>query len=219
MNVLGTYKELVLVAALFAWFIARRRASQKWFPWVGALLILEFTVEIVAKLLSSRGINNHLAYNVFFAVEFVVIARLLYINWPEARHLRRVVQVAVAIFLPTLVWDLGSHDSPHYLATNALIIGGLLLGAISAKALFVLARESIVPLHREPLFWVLLSIMVYYLTFIPIFGLYNYLIAQNSPITFQLNYINNVLFVIRYGSVLTGLVMLYRQATPSHDGQ
>lgn len=219
MQVIGTYKELVLFGTVAVWFLLRKRSEEVWLPWLGALLIAVLFAELSGKALANKGVNNHFLYNVVFVVEFSLITRMIYITWQRATNLRRNILIAIAIIVPVLAWDLWAHGSAHYLATNALIIGGLLLGIISAQALFVLVRESIVPLHREPLFWVLLSIMVYYLTFIPIFGLYNYLIAQNSPIAFQLNDINNVLFVIRYGCVLTGLVMLYRQATRSHDRQ
>lgn len=219
MHPIAMYKELVLFAALLVWGLVQRRSRAAWLPWIGALLALELAVEVAAKVMGQRGINNHLLYNVYFAVEFGLIVWFLHTHWPQARTLRRTVRAAALLFAPVLVWDIWAHGSPHYLATNALIIGGFLLGGLTAQALFIMVRVSAGPVHREPLFWVLLSIMVYYLAFIPILGLYNYLVFHNPDLAMRIYSINPLLFVLRYGLVLLGLVMVLRQGPRGHDGQ
>ena len=210
MEVVGDYKELVLLAALVVWALARRRTTGPWYPWLGVLLLASIVVELMGKWFAGYGLNNHL-----LGVIMVLLCR----TWPRSQVLHRMIAGAVALLFPVLVVDLWLHGSVHVLVTNALIIGGFLIGILAAKALFMLVQESDVALHRLPLFWVLLSFMVYYLTFIPIFGLYNYLSKHESTVAFELSNFNNVLFLIRYGLVLVGLVLLYRQSTMRHDGQ
>ena len=219
MEVVGDYKELVLLAALVVWALARRRTTGPWYPWLGVLLLASIVAELMGKWFAAYGLNNHVLYNAYFVVEFGVIMVLLCRTWPRSQVLHRMIAGAVALLFPVLVLDLWLHGSVHVLVTNALIIGGFLIGILAAKALFMLVQESDVALHRLPLFWVLLSFMVYYLTFIPIFGLYNYLSQHESTVAFELSNFNNVLFLIRYGLVLVGLVMLCRQSAIRHDGQ
>jgi hypothetical protein len=186
---------------------------------IGLLLGVSLVIESAAKAMGHFGINNHVLYNAYFVIDFGVIAWLLYRTFPDAPNLHRMITAAIILLVPILVWDLWSNGTLHLLATKALIIGGFLLGLLTVHSLFILVRESSIALHHQPLFWMLLSIMVYYLSFIPIFGLYNYLVANNSTVAFEMSNINNVLFLLRYGLVLVGLVLLVRQVPAPHGGQ
>ncbi|HNR55242.1 MAG TPA: hypothetical protein PKJ19_08755 [Flavobacteriales bacterium] len=219
MELIDDHKEIVLLAAFVLWLVARGRSDRAWVRYIGPLLGLGFAIEMAGKWLGHQGLNNHLLYNAFFLLDFGVISWMLYRSFPGAPGLHRLLAGAGIMLLPTLLWDLWSNGTPYLLATKTLIIGGFLLGLLAVIALFELVRESAVPVHRHPLFWILLSIMVYYLSFIPIFGLYNYLVANHSQIVFEVNKVNSVLFLTRYGLVLVGLVLLYRQAPASHGGQ
>lgn len=218
MELIDDYKEIVLLAAFVLWLLARGRSDRAWVRYIGPLLGLGFVIEMVAKWLGHQGLNNHLLYNGYFLLDFGVITWMLYRSFPGATGLHRLLAGAGLMLLPTLLWDLWSNGTPHLLFTKTLIIGGFMLGLLAVIALFMLVRGSEVPVHRRPLFWILLSIMVYYLSFIPIFGLYNYLVTNHSPIVFEVNKVNSILFLTRYGLVLTGLVLLYRQA-PAADGR
>ena len=219
MQLIEDYKEIVLLAAFVLWLFARGRSDHAWVRYIGPLLGLGFVIEMVAKWFGQHGLNNHLLYNGYFMLDFAVITWMLYRTFPGAMGLHRLIAGANIVVFATLIWELWDHGTPHLLATKALIIGGFMLGLLAVRALFTLVRESDVPVHRRPLFWILLSIMVYYLSFIPIFGLYNYLVANHSPIVFELNKVNSILFLTRYGLVLTGLILLYRQAPAFHGRQ
>ncbi|MEZ4739095.1 MAG: hypothetical protein R2818_06985 [Flavobacteriales bacterium] len=160
MEVIDDHKELVLLAAFVLWLLARGRSRQVWVRCIGLLLCLGFVIEMVAKVLGRYGINNHVLYNLFFVVDLAVIMWLLHRTFPLAPNLQRMITGALLIIVPALFVDMWTNGTVHLLATNALIIGGFLLGLVTTHALFILVREDTQALHRLPLFWVLLSIMV-----------------------------------------------------------
>jgi hypothetical protein len=74
--------------------------------------------------------------------------------------------------------------------------------------MFRLADTSTVRLARLPAFWMLLSVMLYFLCIIPVFGLHNYFAVRNAQLARVIYPMNDVLFMLRYGLFAWSMVLL-----------
>lgn len=211
MDLLARYKELVLLLTVVAWCFTWRTGRPAWWPWLGIQLCLALVVELFGKWLGDLGVANHLLYNSYLFTEFMLTVGLVLRSLPmRPRAIEYAAAVALIVFCGAFAWDLVSHGTWKVFATNALIVGGFMIGSLATLALFVLARTSSGTLYRLPVFWVLLSFLVYFLCIAPVFGLYNYLIDHNPALAVRIYVINDVLFVLRYVLVIIGLLILRR---------
>lgn len=152
--------------------------------------------------------HNHVIYNAYMVLEFILMNGMLRNSRTGPRGPRWAEVTGVLVYLAVLIWSIWSGWSKPDLWTNALIVGGSIIGLHAAFVLFHLANDGQRRLLTVPVFWVVLAVMVYFFTFIVIFGLYNYLIDRSEHLAGRVYAINDILFLLRYGLTLVGLSMM-----------
>lgn len=209
------YKEVFLLASVVVWVLAARTASERWGPWLGAQLIIALVVESLASISGYHGLNNHTLYNAYMVLEFILINGMLVRSRTNGSIPKWIMIAGCIAYLSALIWNIVVSYPDPGLWTTTLIIGGSLLGIHAAHVLFHMANDGQRRLLSTPVFWVVLAVMVYFFTFIPVFGLYNYLTSHSEELANRVYRTNDLLFVLRYGLTLVGLIRL-RMDRPSH---
>ena len=98
------------------------------------------------------------------------------------------------------------YEPTAFLLTDAIMITALLLTIAILGTLWRLADSSERPLHREPMFWLLIGLLAYFGGLFPIIGPLKYLQATSPTLSFNLYLIINLLAVLRY--LLTGVACI-----------
>ncbi len=209
------YKEVMLLPALLA-FLAVGGKRPLWAKWLGAQLIAATIIEFIGILTRASGIANHGMYNLYMVIEFATLWEM--IGTASARDDALLRWCRVGSIATALVWilDLSQKGTLHEVSTNTLIISGALLATAAAFASFLYMRSTFTPLRREPLFWALLSVVAYFMCFVPVFGLYNHYRIRNLELATVLLELNDWLFLLRYSLVCVSMVLLVRQVKNKH---
>lgn len=215
MQCLAAYKEIFLLIAVLAWMVALIKCRRPWMLWLGAQLLAALLVEALGKWMGARGFENQWLYNAYMLAEYALLTMVL-IRIGEAldRRTRGVMGVAAFLFAAFFLWDVSDAGTFRLFASNALIIGGFILGSVSAWVLLKLADKSDGSLIPKPEFWLLLAIMGYFLCTAPMFGLYNHLSDSNPSLGRQVYGFNDLLFALRYGLTAVSLCMLAKTRNP-----
>jgi hypothetical protein len=211
MKVLLLYKELVLLPALLAFWVAGRKRPI-WAQWLGLQLLAAAITEGIGYYTRDHGIHNHGLYNVYMIVEFLALWAMVGSIPLEHRTLMYVCAVGFSITLVVWIIDLIAEGDFSHISTNTLIIGGALLAGVACASVYSYMRSTFSPLHREAPFWALLSVVVYFMCFIPAFGIYNYISEHNAGVAQRVLVLNDVLFILRYVLVCISLILLTRYA-------
>lgn len=211
MDFLLRYKEAMLLPALLAW-LATGGKRPLWARWLGVQVIAAIVVEAVGMYTRARGSANHGIYNAYMVIEFATLWGVVASVPLNTKSIARLSAIGFAATVLVWVLDLSRKGSFAILSTNTLIIGGTLLALAACGAMYAFMRQTFSPLHREPLFWALLSIVAYFMCFVPVFGLYNHFSIRNEELAYKLLILNDWLFVLRYTLVCVSLVLMTRHA-------
>lgn len=213
MDFFGTFlqfvsgKGIILVIAVGAWSLVRP-PRPPWARWLGYQLCLALVVELTAEHLSRSGVMNHWVYNVYAPLEFLLIGGLFLAVEGDRRSVRLRLGICTLLFFAGFLIDLVSKGTVQVFASNAVIFGGALIALNTGIALIHCSRTSPVPLYRLPEFWALIGLLMYFLCFLPVFGLYNHLVERNPALAMRVYGINMLLYILRYALAATSLVML-----------
>lgn len=143
---------------------------------------------------------NVLLYNIYFPIEFGLLAMLL-LNVPAPdRRRRRLTLLAAGVFAAVLIWDAcqGRQGSATGLLAMAVISGGLLLAFLGLFAALALSDADVARDEQRADWWILASVCLYFVSCTPIFGLMDRFMATAPERAVALMGVNDVLFVIRY---------------------
>lgn len=205
------FKEVILLPALVAWLATGGRRPL-WASWLGAQLIAAVLTEGGGLYTRIQGIPNHGIYNAYMMIEFATLWGMVGAVPLSAKLISRLCLLGFGATAVLWMIDLSLRGTVHTISTNTLIVGGALLAAAAAGAVFLYMRGTYAPLHQDPLFWALLSTVAYFMCFVPTFGLYNYLSAHNPALASKVLLVNDLLFLLRYLLVCVSLVLLIRHA-------
>jgi len=207
MALLSLLKHLLFLPALFAWWRVGP-LRPRWAQWAGAQLVASIAVEVIGLATRMQGINNQWIYNLYLVVEFTTLCAMILCLAPDRNRARVRTVVGVVVYAVAVVVNVRSNGSVRVFATQALLVGGLVLALLALVVMYRLADTSTVRLARLPAFWMLLSVMLYFLCIIPVFGLYNYFAVRNEQLARVIYSMNDVLFVLRYGLFAWSMVLL-----------
>ncbi|MEZ4759905.1 MAG: hypothetical protein R2810_08960 [Flavobacteriales bacterium] len=204
-----TLKYLVLLPAVIL-YLRLPAARPPWSWWTGGLLLAGMAVEGLGFWLASQGWSNLLYFNGYMVLEFALILGVQ--NSMTAARKGRVYRVSVAatIFLAALLQEGLGTDLRSGFLTRTLVVGGLLLAVSGVDVLFRMARRSDSPLAGRADFWMLVSVVTYFLCFIPTMGLYHYVGEKDIVLAEAIYGINDYLFILRYGLLAYSLHLLGR---------
>ena len=193
-------KLLLIPAALAVWWRVRTR-EETWLTWAGAQLLAALLVEGTAQALMLTGHSNWALYNLYIPIEFATLTlMLLHVPRPDRRRMRLSL-VAGLLFLSVLSWEFARNwraGQLHDILAMALISGGLLLSFLAVFAGLALADTVIEPQVERSAWWLLASVALYFMSFIPVFGLIKHFTGTDPDKAQTLLKVNDLLFVIRY---------------------
>ncbi|HEY0978475.1 MAG TPA: hypothetical protein VGE21_13465 [Flavobacteriales bacterium] len=185
----------------------RARERRDWTSWLGAQLLLAILVQISAELYLLGHGNNHALFNVYVPMEFGLLLAMSY-TFMHSRRERMVVLCAAWPFALAYLWELLHYGTFDRFVSTSFICGGFTLVAIYAYLLVRAVDRSSRPLSRTPVFWVFAGMVVYFAASAPIVGLLHYLNGLDKEVAASLFVINQVLAMVRYVAVGTGLCLL-----------
>ncbi|MCB0793628.1 MAG: hypothetical protein KDB88_02730 [Flavobacteriales bacterium] len=210
-------KLLVFLPALIGVFLVPlRRPDWAWLATIA--LLLSLGVELLGRSLASSGTPNLVFYNAYMVMEFLLITAMLWSMDVGRQHggIRSVIMLL--LFLATLAFELWHQSPVSTFFTKSVVVGGLVMAMGSILVLFRLANDGQEALHRRAEFWMLLSVVTYFLGFIPILGLYFYIAERDPELGASIYRINDVLFVLRYALFTASMIVLFLELRPHRHG-
>jgi hypothetical protein len=201
-------------AALVAWSLGRK-ALGAGSNWLGLQLVAALVAEGAATALSFQGENNLRVYDAYLPVEFVAL--LCYaLTWSGLRRGKGIIFSVCLTLYGLVLWnEFPTAWNKQSFTTTSYMLGGLVLVCASVFALFRIAMRSEVPMMKVPSTWVLLGSVVFFGGSIPLLGLTNALIERQVTWAPNMYFINDALFLFRYGCVLVAVFIGLRNPTPS----
>ena len=177
-------------------------------------LILGAAVELAGFITSLRGQYNLHLFDLAGPVEFLLLAGFGLAQFRTARIRRLGGMLALAVAAGVAAWDWPAMVADHLSASRAYLVHSLVLTGLFLAVLFRLALRSLRPLHRVPLFWLALGLVLFYGLELPFRGLYNYVVAHDLELARRLHHINDITYTLRYGLVLVACGVGARHISP-----
>lgn len=207
-------KCALVLAALLAWALGRKKLGAGSRS-LGIQLMAALVAECAATALSFQSENNLRVYNAYLPVEFVALLGYA-LPWLALRRGGGALLIfCLAVYTPVVWSELPKAWAKHAFIDTSYVVGGLLLVCSSVFALFRIAMRAEVPMLKVPGTWVLLGIVVFFGGSIPLLGLTNSLIDREVAWAPNMYFINDGLFLFRYGCVLVAVFIGLRNSTPS----
>lgn len=208
-------KCLLVAAAFAAWYIRRGRFGQATI-WLGAQILGATIAEGYCTYLSFQGENNLRCYNVYIPLEFVLLGCFGVLG-SDLPILRKLSWAGLLAYTVVVVGEFGRAWQEHEFITRGYIVGGLLLTSLFVLVLFREATHSLTPFLRIPGNLVLLGCVVFFGASIPLLGLTNVLIEREVSWAPNMYFINDGLFLIRYGLVIVAAFISLSGLRPAHQ--
>lgn len=198
---------LVLVASAAWWRERKRFAPRSWA--LGVQLIAGCIAESYGCYLSLSEQRNLWWYDLYAPVELGLL--LLYAHAHFRHRWQRLVLLPTAAGL-AVIYTLDMRASyPLGFVSAAYICGALVLVGAYMSLVYELALRVDRVLYRQPLFWVHLGVAFFFAGMVPLLGLWNQLTEGDIGLARRLFIANDVLFTLRYGSVILACAIPFRQ--------
>lgn len=207
---------LVLTAIAAAWLLQARipPPRPRVFRMLGVLIASAFALELYGYLSGLRHATNVLAYNVFLVFEFVLVLVMVGVQQPRIR--RRLV-LAGALGLLGFVLNAAQVDPLRDLLFEGAVWLSFILAIVLFALLWHMANSSVEPLHRVPVFWLFVGMLLYFIALPPVVGLARYLRKQDLEVAAALWTIMPVLATLRYLLTAYACWLAGRQQRARHE--
>jgi len=187
---------LILSVALALTFALRIPAPRgPFFRRLLALLIVALAVEIYGAITGSLNIPNVVVYNIYVAVEFTILMDLVRLIRPRWRT---VLLVITAAGLASLVYSAIATGPTRRLATEGLLVIGVLSSGVFLCLLVDMARAVAVPLWQVPAFWLFTGALLYFGGTVPILGAWLSMTLLDKDLANTMYVIVRTLAIVRY---------------------
>lgn len=204
---------LLAATLLWTWQWPRLSAGERSF---GICLWLATLTETIALMLFRMDIHNQMVYKTYAPVEFLLLLHMPWAATSRTMH-RRIMAFLVLCFAALVLHEWTTADAEPALFSMSMLLSMGTLTVLYAALLIVHAEASHVPLVRTPRFWMLFSVLLFMGPALPFLGIVDELHAED-PASAQLLFgIVEVLFLLRYGSVIIAAWLLYRSAAGTKD--
>ena len=205
------YLAALSMAFLFYWL--RPIMRRGWVMWLGVQLAAAVVVEAAA--VEQDGVPNHWLYNLYMFVEFLAITAMVSSLCPMHNRLRSWVPWSMLPFTIAYLYDV--NDSFDRLATDALVIGGLMLLMMNAGLLVHEAATGERAFWYSPSAWLCLSTIVYFGCAAPFMGVLHFLNNIDLNATNTLYAVNDMASIVRYLLIALCILLLPRRHRLAHD--
>lgn len=160
-------------------------------------------VEITGHTLGRNGNNNHWLYNISFAITYLLLP-WFFSRFPEADFLKKIYPGYAAAFV-LFVMVQALYEKPFTeLQTPVIVSGGIAVIFFAAYYLWHLYKsDEIIPVHKDPHFWISIGFLFYYVALTPFLGMLNYLWEHYRSFTITYNLIINFGFTILLNTLIS----------------
>jgi len=172
------------------------------------LTVLGFICEISGYVIT-KFFHKHNAwiFNIYMPLEPLLLG-IASIDFVRGPNYKKVVWPFLLINFAIWIFEL-YHDSIYIFASFSMICGCFLLVCLYISVLFKAIIFNNKILIKEPLFWLCLSIILYFGCDIPYMGVLRYWPRYKSSV--HLTNINQILNFIRYPLVAVSFILAARQ--------
>jgi hypothetical protein len=210
LETLATWKYVALMGALFS-ATATWRVAPCWARWLcGQIGVATLAEGTALWYYYGLGLSTYWIYNLYLALNFCLLAVLLWEVGGRSSRARIESLTGLLFFGAMYVYDLTTGGFFDSFVSRALVVGGFALAVQSSLALYRMLDDP-TPLPQRPLFWALLSLVLFYLCATPLFGLQNFLVARDSPILPVLGMVRDLVFIVHYGLFTYSLIAIRRK--------
>lgn len=172
--------------------------------------ICAFTFESIGTYLTFVAhIPNAFIYNIYLLLE------LLFLSVGGAHFISRLYRkyVYAGLGVVTVFWIFNVIVGSFFELFNWLFVGSsILLVVLYSIVLFQQVVFKKIKIKLQPVFYLCLSVIFYFTSVVPLFGLINYLMKSNMLYANKLYYINLSLAVLRYALVAIAFYLYGSQA-------
>jgi hypothetical protein len=207
-------KLLIVPIALVAWAFAYRSGT-RWWLFLGIQLAAASITELLALWQPHVEGSNLALYNAYMPVEYTALS-LMMLHLPARERHRWILTSALwllfmAAYTAELLWK--AQGATFGFLNLSLVMSGSLLAVQAFASLY--RTVALGPLDRTGAagLWVLASVCMYFISSTPVFGLIGHYSMADPEVAIALLGLNDGLFILRYGLVTMGLVVLARQRT------
>lgn len=161
---------------------------------IALLAAFSFFFDMIALYYATKGVNTYPTNNIFSLVQALV---LLYVyreafSWPRKR-----VHWVACIYATLFLINYLVIQTPYSLNSYAYTISGLILLVVSLLYFRFLLKNLPVPfVHRSPMIWINIAVLIYFGGNLFLFMLYNYFVSSIWILHNMLNITKNILFFV-----------------------
>ena len=181
---------------------------------LAAVLILASAVELTGVISAIRAHYNLHLFDFYGVAEFLLLAGFGLAQFRQVRVRRAGMAAALALAVGLSIWEWPAMVADDLSASRSLLVNSLVLSGLFLVVLFRLAFFSLRPLHRVPLFWIALGLVIFFGVELPYRGLYNLLNATDLDLARKFTHINDITFTLRYGLVIMACLVGVRYPPP-----
>lgn len=170
-------------------------------------LIADFSAWVVSHYWHA---HNGIIFNSYNVLELWLLGLAVYAFISHAQF-KKFIRFVLPIL--TLSWLTIIIIKGPYVFNNWIVLVEAIFYLISF--VFVLFNNSLFSakeIYKQPLFLIAISVILYFSTIIPLFGLLNYLVESDANIARKLYQINNVANPVRYALVAIAFYLYAREA-------
>jgi hypothetical protein len=197
---------------LFVWLcaviaaFAYRRVLPAVFRQFIVFIILMAAAETIGNFLAFRNIHNHYYFNVFFALEFMMVPYFFYFQLTN-QFLKKFILAYFVIFPLFFIVNFTWWQSFDSLLTYTFVLGGSFILVLSVTYIWQLySSDETQNVFRDPVFWFSLGYLFYYTIAVPYLGQLNYLWKDDPSFTKKYYLIFNIVIILHNILLSTGFL-------------
>lgn len=197
---------ILLIIALIISIFTTSKKSEPYLRYFPLFLLTTTLTELSASWLSIQHKNNTLLYNLYSIFEFGYLLNLFFqlLEKPRVREIIKWISITLpAICLIDIFFILG----PTKFHTYTFILGAIImdiLGILYLIQIFNSPKEY--NLLRTPSFWLVISIIFFYITTPSFLGVLNYVSSLPRHNTIQLTYLLVMVDSLYYLLIIVALL-------------
>jgi hypothetical protein len=194
-NLLLHYALILLVGASIFLQWRRPRATGLVGPWINALLIAVFFVEVTSRIVMLSGNYNAPVYNLSTMLELALVLRIIGVVRPrDSWWLTGSLLLAAGMMVVNYV----QQGDLYFPLAHGIITQSVLAVIWCSLGLWTLAQRATRPIWKAPLFWFFMGTMIYYAGVIPYLGFMKPLFDHEPELSTLLYHIITVVAITRY---------------------
>jgi hypothetical protein len=174
--------ELTACIAGFLNWKKIKNSYWKWFPvYLAVIVAVEIVAELVNHVWKNRAINHHLYFYFAIPLQFLFFF-WLFSRWHTSVKEKRYCYIGAGIYIAAWIVEFFvlSQSRLSFLSFS-YTIGNIVLLLLILRFFIIFINSNLILGYRsEMMFWVCLGLLVFYLTTLPFFGLWNTLADKYS---------------------------------------